>query len=142
MCQLYSSPSSYLVGSAGWSWWSSGGCCCICSHVLLLVRAQAAQDIFGYSKAEMCGKNVNMLLPSKIAEAHTAYVRNYIATGRETVMNKTVQQVAMHKDHHLIPITLSVTRVSGIGEDTLFMEVIEVSAAAAADGGDGGDDGS
>lgn len=32
-------------------------------------------------QAETRGKNVSMLMPPPVSEAHTSYVRNYIATG-------------------------------------------------------------
>jgi hypothetical protein len=33
----------------------------------------------------------------------------------------------MHKDKRLVPVRLTVRKISGIGEDTQFMGVIEVS---------------
>lgn len=33
-------------------------------------------------------------------------------------MNKTASQVVMHKDKRLLPIRLTVRKISGIGEDT------------------------
>jgi PAS domain S-box-containing protein len=42
---------------------------------------KASHTLFGYTKTEMRGKNVSMLMPSPVAEQHTGYIRNYIATG-------------------------------------------------------------
>lgn len=38
--------------------------------------------------------------------------------------------VAVHKDRSIIQVSLAVTRVSGLGEDSIFMGVIKVRAAA------------
>jgi PAS domain S-box-containing protein len=44
---------------------------------------KTAHSMFGYTKTEMRGKQINMLLPSPLADVHTTYIRNYIATGEE-----------------------------------------------------------
>jgi hypothetical protein len=42
---------------------------------------KVAHQLFGYTKTELRGKNISMLLPPMIAEQHTGYIRNYINTG-------------------------------------------------------------
>ena len=42
---------------------------------------QATHDMFGWNKAELRGKNVNIIIPPPLAEHHSAYVRNYIQSG-------------------------------------------------------------
>jgi PAS domain S-box-containing protein len=42
---------------------------------------RAVHPLFGYTKTEMRGKNVSLLLPPVVAEQHTSYIRNYITTG-------------------------------------------------------------
>jgi hypothetical protein len=42
------------------------------------------------------------------------------------MLNKSNQFVALHKERHVIPVSLTVSKVSGIGEDTMFMGVLEV----------------
>jgi hypothetical protein len=32
----------------------------------------------------------------------------------------------MHKERYVLPVSLNVTKVSGIGEDTMFMGILEV----------------
>jgi hypothetical protein len=44
-------------------------------------------------------------------------------------MNTTTSQLALHKDKRLLPVKLTVRRVSGIGEDTLCMGMMEVRCA-------------
>ncbi len=44
--------------------------------------AQAAINMFGYaSKAELVGKNINLIVPPPFSRNHNNYVRNYIQTG-------------------------------------------------------------
>ena len=42
---------------------------------------QAAHDMFGWNKAELRGKNINIIIPPPTNEHHAAYVRNYIQSG-------------------------------------------------------------
>lgn len=87
-------------------------------------------EVFGYTKAELHGKSMNLLMPPPFSSAHTGFLRNYIATGRTKVLNRTMQQLGMHKDRQLLPLMITVTRVSGIGEDTMIMGVMEVITPA------------
>ena len=42
------------------------------------------------------------------------------------MVNNTVPFLALHKERYVFPIMLTVTKVSGIGEDSCFMGIIEV----------------
>ncbi len=43
----------------------------------------AALKLFGYSKREMIGANINSLIPEPISTVHQQYLTNYIRTGHE-----------------------------------------------------------
>lgn len=43
------------------------------------------------------------------------------------MLNTTTDFIALHRDKYAVPILLNVAKVSGIGEDTMFMGVMEVS---------------
>jgi PAS domain S-box-containing protein len=49
--------------------------------VTLQMTNKVAHTLFGYSKTELRGKNISMLLPAVIADNHNSYIRNYITTG-------------------------------------------------------------
>jgi hypothetical protein len=63
---------------------------------------------------------------SPFSEYHNNYIRSYLSTGKAQVLNKVNKFVALHKERHIIPVSFTVSKVSGIGEDTMFMGVIEV----------------
>jgi hypothetical protein len=65
---------------------------------------------------------------SPFSEYHNNYIRSYLSTGKAQLLNKVNKFVALHKERHVIPVSLTVSKVSGIGEDTMFMGVIEVSS--------------
>jgi hypothetical protein len=41
-------------------------------------------------------------------------------------MNRQTEQVAVHKERHVVPVRLNVSKLSGVGEDTLFIGIMEV----------------
>ncbi|NVK19813.1 MAG: PAS domain S-box protein [Methylocystaceae bacterium] len=43
-----------------------------------------SEDIFGYNRTELIGRNVSMLMPSPDAENHDEYLRKYMAGGVRT----------------------------------------------------------
>lgn len=83
------------------------------------------EDIFGYTKIELRGKNVSLLVPQPTASMHQGYLRAYITTGRTRMMGRTTYQLGQHKERHLVPVYATITRVSGLGEDTVIMGIIE-----------------
>ncbi len=56
-----------------------------------------AYAMFGYNKGELEGKNVAMLMPMPFSQRHNGYIKRHITTGRETVMNRVTDLVALHK---------------------------------------------
>jgi PAS domain S-box-containing protein len=43
----------------------------------------AALRLFGYQRTELLGKNVNILIPQPIAQAHDRYIADYARSGEE-----------------------------------------------------------
>jgi hypothetical protein len=49
-----------------------------------------------------------------------------MAAGRTNIMGRTSDQVAVHKERYIVPLSLNVSKLSGVGEDTLFIGIMEV----------------
>ncbi|KAL6762968.1 hypothetical protein V8C86DRAFT_516034 [Haematococcus lacustris] len=91
---------------------------------------RALLDVFGYTKAEIREKNVGLLMPPSTAAAHNTYLRNYITSGQPKILNQATEQLAMTKDRRLLPVSLMVTKISGIAEDSSFLGILEPIAPA------------
>lgn len=76
----------------------------------------AAERMFGYTAAEVLGKNIKMLMPSPYHEEHDTYLRRHHETGESRIIGQSREVTARRKDGALVPISLSVSEVIGHGE--------------------------
>jgi two-component system, LuxR family, sensor kinase FixL len=74
---------------------------------------QAATKIFGYTREEMVGMNVSMLMPSPDREQHDGYLEAYVRTGVAGIIGKGREVTALRKNGERFPIYLSISDLGG-----------------------------
>ena len=74
----------------------------------------AASSIFGYSKAEMIGKKVEMLMSQIYADVHDSFVSNYVSSMKGLMINKHRFVLAKHRTGFLIPISIYIKVIEDI----------------------------
>lgn len=77
---------------------------------------RAAERIFGYSSAEVVGRNVSLLMSAPHSEHHDTYLANYVSkeVGEEAGRNRELE--ARHKDGRVFPIELGLAEVQQLSE--------------------------
>ncbi|HKO44194.1 MAG TPA: GAF domain-containing protein [Pyrinomonadaceae bacterium] len=73
----------------------------------ILFVNRAAENIFGYSREEMTGSNLTMLMPDYLRHLHRQGLQNYIETGRKHIAWDAVELPGLHKSGKEITLELS-----------------------------------
>ena len=72
---------------------------------------RAIEEMFGYDRGDLVGKNVKILMPERRAVEHDGYLKAYLETGVPKIIGIGRQENARRRDGSEFPIDLSVTEV-------------------------------
>jgi PAS domain S-box-containing protein len=81
-------------------------------HGVVRTFNPAAERIFGYSAAEVIGRNVSMLMPEPRHSAHDGYHQNSDGTGTRDVKDREL--IGRRSDGSTFPMDLKVSEITGI----------------------------
>ncbi len=87
-----------------------------------------AENIFGWKKKEVLGhKLVDFIVPKVHQARHQAGFKNYINTGRSTILNKLIEITAIDKSGREFPIELIVTHAKENGRHFFYSFIRDIS---------------
>ncbi|MBV1928044.1 MAG: PAS domain S-box protein [Gammaproteobacteria bacterium] len=79
---------------------------------IILSWNKSAEKIFGYSKKEILGHNINLLMPEPNASRHDHYISHYLHTGKSKIIGSEGREVtALRKGKHPFPVLLSLAEL-------------------------------
>jgi two-component system sensor kinase FixL len=91
-------------------------------HVIIGYN-EGAEKMFGYSRGEALGQDLNILIPPPYKEVHRGFVRRYVATREARVIGKHVRLKAQRRDGSEFPMSISFS-VAEIRDNLYFTGVI------------------
>lgn len=83
----------------------------------------AAEQLFGYTEAEVRGQNVSMLMPSPYREEHDRYLARYLTEGGPRIIGIGRAVRGQRRDGSIFPLHLSVGEMS-IGGERKFTGIV------------------
>jgi two-component system sensor kinase FixL len=82
-----------------------------------------AEEMFGYTGAELAGKNVSMLMPAPYHDLHDGYLAHYRQTGEKKIIGIGREVVGLRKDGTMFPMDLSVAEMH-FGQRRMFTGIV------------------
>jgi PAS domain S-box-containing protein len=76
----------------------------------------AAERLFGYAAAEVCGHNVAMLMPEEHARVHDRYMERYAETGQRHIIGTGRELEGRRRDGTLFPFEVEIGEWDAGGE--------------------------
>jgi PAS domain S-box-containing protein len=94
----------------------------------------AAAATFGYSKAELIGRNVSILTGDEHQERHDGYIGNYLRTGLRRIIGIGREVQGCRKDGSVFPLELSIAEWRGRDGQRFFTGIMRnITARRAAE---------
>lgn len=83
----------------------------------------ATEMLFGYTPAELIGRNVKILMPEPFRSEHDGYIDNYLKTGNKKIIGVGREIVGQRKDGSIFPTHLAVSEIR-FGQRRFFTGII------------------
>ncbi len=84
---------------------------------------KAAEKDFGYSKDEIIGQSINLLMTSADKSHHDQYMHNYMQTGKSAIIGMGREVIVKRRDNTTFFADISVSKISHV-TPPLFMGII------------------
>lgn len=82
-----------------------------------------AERMFGYSRGELVGQNVNVIMPSIFSLNHDRILSHYLQTGKKTLIDKESHRWGKTRTGHLFPLIILIKQVSSAYSESASSQV-------------------
>lgn len=93
---------------------------------IVLVNSQT-EALFGYTRAELLGQRIELLVPNDMKERHPTFVKVYMAQPTPRPMGSGRDLYAQRKDGSRFPVEIGLHPISGPEGDYVISSVVDIS---------------
>lgn len=93
---------------------------------ILLINRRVEQ-MFGYDRQELIGKEIEILLPENIRSTHIRQRRGYVESPYSRSMGAGMELVGQHRDGKLIPVEVSLSYIRDAGGVLVLAFVTDIT---------------
>lgn len=90
---------------------------------------QGLTKIFGYSKSEVLGHFVNILMPGIFAKRHNEFLEKFFRTGRKTMFNQERYMYALNRSGCCFQIRIMLKQLPNLSEGIQYVAMIRQTQA-------------
>lgn len=90
---------------------------------IILEFSEIAEEMFGYKKWEVQGRNISLLMPEPYRSEHDKYLQRFLEEGEGRAVNRTRELQAMRRNSEIFPIELTVS-ILGTGEGQAYVGTV------------------
>ena len=99
----------------------------------ILSFSAAAEQLFGFTEAEIRGSNVSHLMPSPDRERHDGYLQRYLSTGEARIIGTGRTVIGQRRDGSTFPMELAVGEATSEGARVFTGFIRDLTDKQAAD---------
>ncbi|CUG37241.1 Hypothetical protein, putative, partial [Bodo saltans] len=85
----------------------------------------AGESTFGYTKAELIGQNIKMLMPKHISDQHDMYLDRYLKTRQKTVIDTIRHVVGQRKNGSNFHVEIAVREIHVDGMENMYIGYVK-----------------
>lgn len=87
----------------------------------------ALEHMMGYGRGELMGQPLSILLPTDVVAAHASYIEAFVKSGMSHIMAEGREVVGWHKEGHVVPLEVGITRVQAASQLLLVAVVRDIT---------------
>lgn len=92
---------------------ASQGILAVSSEGRIVLVNRRTEEMFGYTRTELLGQSLEMLLPERLRTAHSGHRRGYFAEPRMRAMGASMELAGRRKDGTEFPVEIGLSYVEG-----------------------------
>jgi PAS domain S-box-containing protein len=94
--------------------------------IIQVINAQIEKD-FGYTRAELVGQNVDILLPERSRQKHSLYLKTYKNQPHVRPMGKAMDLWGLHKEGREFPVDIALIPMEMDKEQLVMATIVDIT---------------